>query len=289
VSADDELRYTPRDLLFAEDLASRAAVAMDNARLYQEARKARSDALDALARAADADRAKADFLAVMSHELHTPLNAIAGYAELLELGMRGPITDQQREAITRIRQAQRQLLAVVNDILTFARSEKGRLQMRIEPVDVKSVLEEVRFLVDPLIQTNGLLYEIESCDPPLAVLADRERIQHVIVNLLSNAVKFSPRGSPIRVVCEKAASFAAIRVIDVGSGIPAAKHEAIFQPFVQASTGFTRTAGGSGLGLAISRDLARLMGGDVTVESQPGQGSTFTLMLPLATTPPAVS
>ena len=103
VAADDQLRYTPRDLLFAEDLASRVAIAMDNARLYREAQAARTEALGALARAAEADRAKADFLAVMSHELHTPLNAIAGFAELLELGVQGPITPQQREAIARIR------------------------------------------------------------------------------------------------------------------------------------------------------------------------------------------
>jgi signal transduction histidine kinase len=282
VSADDEQRYTPRDLLFAEDLASRAAIAMDNARLYQEAQKAHSEALEALTRAADANRAKADFLAVMSHELHTPLNAIAGYAELLELGMQGPVTPQQREAIARIRQAERQLLGVVTDLLTFARTENGRLQMRMENVDVIEAVEEVRLLVDPLISASGLEYTVIRCEPPIAVVADRERMQHVIVNLLSNAVKFSSPNSAVTIKCEPVGDFAAIRVIDTGPGIPAEKLEVIFEPFVQASAGFTRSAGGSGLGLAISRDLARLMGGDVTVESVPGKGSTFTLSLPLA-------
>jgi len=281
VGTDNELRYTPRDLLFAEDLASRIAIAMDNAKLFSEAEQARNEAIEALGRAAEADRAKADFLAVMSHELHTPLNAIAGYAELLELGMQGPISPQQREAIARIRQAQRQLLGVVDDILTFAHSENEGLQMVFEMVDLNETLERVRFLVDPLMRGGRFLGEVEQCEPPLTVLGDRERIQHIIVNLLSNAAKFSAPGSPIRIKCQKVGNCAAIHVIDVGTGIPEEKLDVIFQPFVQGSAGFTRTATGSGLGLAISRDLARRMGGDLSVESQPGEGSTFTLTLPL--------
>jgi signal transduction histidine kinase len=282
VSADNGLRYAPRDLLFAEDLADRAAVAMDNARLYREAENSRQEAIAALAHAAESDRAKADFLSVMSHELHTPLNAIGGYAELLELGMRGPITDQQREAINRIKQSQQQLLAVVNDILTFSRTEHGRLSVRRENVNVNEALEAVRFIAEPLIRANDLTYEFRPSVPPAIAVADRERMQHIVVNLLSNAVKFSPHGSPIVIECAQRGKVVEIKVIDVGSGIPAEKHELIFLPFTQASTGFTRTAGGSGLGLAISRDLARLMGGDVTVESEPGRGSTFTLSLPVA-------
>jgi signal transduction histidine kinase len=282
VGADGELRYTPRDLLFAEDLADRAAVAMDNARLYREAESARHEAIDALARAAEADKAKADFLSVMSHELHTPLNAIAGYAELLELGMRGPITEQQREAIARIKQSQQQLLTVVNDILTFARSEHGHLPVKLENVNVNEALEAVRFIAEPLIRANDLTYEFRSSVPPAFAIGDRERIQHIVVNLLSNAVKFSPRGSPIVIEAVQRGPLVEIRVIDMGTGISTEKQELIFQPFTQASSGFTRTAGGSGLGLAISRDLARLMRGDVTVVSEPGRGSTFTLTLPAA-------
>jgi len=288
IAADDQLRYTPRDLLFAEDLASRVATAMDNARLYREAQTARTEALEALARAAEADRAKADFLAVMSHELHTPLNAIAGFAELLELGVQGPITPQQREAIARIRQAERQLLSVVNDILTFARTEKGRLQMRIKTVDIAEALDQVRFVVEPLLRGNKVEFTLENCDPPLSVLADRDRMQQIIVNLLSNAVKFSPPGSLVKVECNKVGNCAEIKVIDVGAGISDEMLDAIFQPFVQASSGFTRIARGSGLGLAISRDLARLMGGELSVESEKGVGSTFTLSLPLAPSRKAV-
>jgi len=242
-----------------------------------------------LARAAEADRAKADFLATMSHELHTPLNAIAGYAELLELGMQGPVSPQQRDAIARIRQAQRQLLGVVDDILTFSRAENEGLQMMIETVDVKQTLERIRFLVEPLLRGSRLDVEVVPCDPPLSVLADRERMQHIIMNLLSNAVKFSPPESPIRIECEQVGKCAAIRVIDAGAGIPSAKLEAIFEPFVQGSAGFTRIATGSGLGLAISRDLARLMGGELEVESELGVGSRFTLTLPLGVPQPSMS
>jgi len=289
ISTDEDQRYTPRDLLFAEDLASRIATAMDNARLFGEAQQARTEALEALARAAEADRAKADFLATMSHELHTPLNAIAGYAELLELGMQGPVSPQQRDAIARIRQAQRQLLGVVDDILTFSRAENEGLQMMIETVDVKQTLERIRFLVEPLLRGSRLDVEVVPCDPPLSVLADRERMQHIIMNLLSNAVKFSPPESPIRIECEQVGNCAAIHVIDAGAGIPSAKLEAIFEPFVQGSAGFTRIATGSGLGLAISRDLARLMGGELEVESELGVGSRFTLTLPLGVPQPSMS
>jgi signal transduction histidine kinase len=255
---------------------------MDNARLYREAEVSRKEAIDALAHAAESDRAKADFLSVMSHELHTPLNAIGGYAELLELGMRGPITEQQREAIARIKQSQQQLMTVVNDILTFSRSEHGRIPVKLETVNINDALDAVRFIAEPLIRANDLTYEFRGCAPPAIAVADRERVQHIVVNLLSNAVKFSPRGSPIVIECLQREKTVEVRVIDVGTGIPPEKHELIFQPFTQASTGFTRTAGGSGLGLAISRDLARLMGGDVTVASEPGRGSTFTLTLPAA-------
>ncbi|MGK2960914.1 MAG: sensor histidine kinase [Gemmatimonadaceae bacterium] len=286
VGADVQQRYTPKDLLFAEDLAGRAAVAMDNARLYQEARQAREEAVAAVARAAIADRAKTDFLATMSHELRTPLNAIAGYAELLELGMRGPISEQQREAIVRIRKSQQHLLGIVNDILTFAKTETGRIPLTLETTLVVPAIEAVHFLVEPLLVQNGIQYTLAACDPGTAVTADRDRFQQILVNLLTNAAKFSDHGGPVTVRCEIRDHLLAIVVADEGKGIGEDMLEAIFEPFVQISTGLTRTADGSGLGLAISRELARLMGGDVTVESVAGEGSTFTLTLPLS--PPSV-
>ena len=282
IGADPRRRYAPRDLLFAEDLAGRAAVAMDNARLYKEAHEAKEEAIAAVARAAVADRAKTDFLATMSHELRTPLNAIAGYAELLELGMRGPITEQQREAIARIRRSQQHLLGIVNDILMFAKTETGRLPLTLEPIAVESALESLRFLVQPMLTEHEIRFRQLDCDGDLHVIADRDRLNQILVNLLSNAIKFSPKGGEVRIRCEKIEHLAAIRVEDDGHGIAEDKLEDIFEPFVQLSSGLTRTAEGSGLGLAISRELARLMGGDVTVESTVGKGSTFTLTLPMS-------
>ena len=288
IAADESQRYTPRDLLFAEDLAGRAAVAMDNARLYEEAKQAKEEAVAAVSRAALADRAKTDFLATMSHELRTPLNAIAGYAELLELGMRGPVTEQQREAIARIRRSEQHLLGIVNDILMFAKTETGRIPLKLENTTVTSVLDSVRFLVEPLLAANEIRLTQEGCSEEISVVADRDRLNQILVNLLSNAVKFSPRGGEVRILCEVKEHLVAINVEDDGHGIAADKLEEIFEPFVQLSSGLTRTAEGSGLGLAISRELARLMGGDVTVRSELGKGSTFTLTLPMSAPTPAV-
>jgi len=288
IAADESQRYTPRDLLFAEDLAGRAAVAMDNARLYEEAKQAKEEAVAAVSRAALADRAKTDFLATMSHELRTPLNAIAGYAELLELGMRGPVTEQQREAIARIRRSEQHLLGIVNDILMFAKTETGRIPLKLENTTVTSVLGSVRFLVEPLLAANEIRLTQEGCSEEISVVADRDRLNQILVNLLSNAVKFSPRGGEVRILCEVKEHLVAINVEDDGHGIAADKLEEIFEPFVQLSSGLTRTAEGSGLGLAISRELARLMGGDVTVRSELGKGSTFTLTLPMSAPTPAV-
>jgi len=288
VAATSEQRYTPTDLLFAEDLACRAAMAMDNACLYQEAERARKEAVEAVARAATADRAKTDFLATMSHELRTPLNAIAGYAELLELGMRGPISEQQREAIRRIRRSEQHLLGIVNDILMFAKTETGRIPLQIADTSIATVLEAVRFLVHPMLVEQDVRFIQEECDKEIAVVADYDRLNQILINLLSNAVKFSPRGGEVRVRCEVIEHLVAIHVEDKGHGIAEDKLEQIFEPFVQLSSGLTRTAEGSGLGLSISRELARLMGGDVTVESTPGKGSTFKLTLPVSAPTAAV-
>lgn len=282
ISTNPAVRYTPKDLLFAEDLAARAAIAMDNARLYKEAHVAREKAIEAEERATLADRAKTDFLATMSHELRTPLNAIAGYAELLELGMRGPINNQQKEAIARIRRSQQHLLGIVNDILTFAKTETGRIPIHVEPTPIREALDSAHFLIEPMFDACDIDFDIMINDAGLAVVADRERLQQILVNLLSNAAKFSAHGGHVRVTAEARDHLVAIMVTDKGKGIEKSLQESIFEPFMQISAGLTRTAEGSGLGLAISRELARLMGGDVMVESEPGVGSTFTLTLPLS-------
>jgi signal transduction histidine kinase len=217
---------------------------------------------------------------MMSHELRTPLNAIGGYVDLMDLGIHGPLTDAQRESLDRIRRGQQRLLGLINDVLNFARIEAGQVQYRIEDVPVDEVVRGVGSLMEPLIREKGLHYSCVSA-PSLAVRADRERVEQIVLNLLSNAVKFTPEGGAIEVALS-ASDFVEIQVRDTGRGIPEADLEAIFNPFVQVDANLTRQSQGTGLGLAISRDLARAMGGDLRVASKLGAGSTFLLRLPPA-------
>jgi signal transduction histidine kinase/FixJ family two-component response regulator len=273
VAAESGRIFTPDDLRVAESLARRAALAVDNARLYRDAERARADA-------EAANQAKSDFLATMSHELRTPLNAIAGYTELLEMELRGPVTSEQREDLGRIRRSQRHLLALVNDVLNFARLDTGYLQYDITSVALADALNEVEALIAPQLQAKGLTYALVLPPKTLTVIADREKLQQVVLNLLSNAVKFTPAGGRIDVACVAQATTVAITVRDSGRGIPGDKLEAIFEPFVQVERALTRETEGSGLGLAISRQLARAMNGELAVDSVLGAGSTFTLTLP---------
>jgi signal transduction histidine kinase len=273
IGAESGRRFTIEDVGIAESLARRAALAVDNARLYRDAERARADA-------EAANQAKSDFLATMSHELRTPLNAIAGYTELLEMELRGPITGEQREDLRRIRRSQRHLLALVNDVLNFARLDTGHLHYDIATVPVVDALVEVEAMVAPQLQAKGLSYELSSPSRELSVVADREKLQQIMVNLLSNALKFTATGGRITVACSASQRSVSIAVIDTGRGIPDDKLEVIFEPFVQVERALTRETEGSGLGLAISRQLARAMSGELTVTSELGAGSTFTLTLP---------
>ncbi|HEX2191520.1 MAG TPA: PAS domain-containing sensor histidine kinase [Longimicrobiaceae bacterium] len=236
------------------------------------------------AAAEEANRAKSTFLAVMSHELRTPLNAIAGYLQILEMGIHGPVTDAQREALGRIDRSQRHLLRLINDVLNLARIEAGRVDYLVEDVPVGEVVAAVTPMVEPQYASKGVALAAEVA-PDLVARADHEKVQQVLLNLLSNAVKFTPAGGRVGVEAVRspdAPDRLLLRVRDTGTGIPPDKLEAVFQPFVQVDVSRTRSAQGTGLGLAISRDLARGMGGDLTAESTPGEGSTFTLALPLA-------
>ena len=272
INAESGRRFSADDLEIAESLARRAALAVDNARLYREAERAQADA-------EAANQAKSDFLATMSHELRTPLNAIAGYTELLEMELRGPITDEQREDLRRIRRSQRHLLALVNDVLNFARLDTGYLEYEIGPVSVAYALGEAEAMVAPQLQAKRLSYALHSPSPLLTALVDPEKLQQIVVNLLSNALKFTPSGGSINVACSADDQHVLITVSDTGRGIPANKLELIFEPFVQVERALTRETEGSGLGLAISRSLARAMNGDLTVTSEVGVGSVFTLTL----------
>jgi signal transduction histidine kinase len=240
-----------------------------------------------------ASRAKSEFLAIMSHELRTPLNAVLGYSELMELGLSGPITDKMREQIGRIRVSAAHLLRLVNDILDLAKVEAGRLQVQSAPASAAGTVAAAIALIQPQAAARGLeVTVIDGSDPSPVYRGDDERVRQVLVNLLANAVKFTPAGGKITLETGSSRtpdadtrlqpnrSYVSFMVTDTGAGIPDEKLLTIFDPFVQAESGHSRTREGSGLGLTISRRLARLMGGDLTVSSELGKGSRFTLWLP---------
>ena len=264
VYADSGRRYSQEDFELARNLASRASIAVDNARLYQEAQHA--------------NEAKSDFLAMMSHELRTPLNAIAGHTELLQLGVHGELAPEQTAALTRIQRSQHHLLALVNNVLNFARLEAGSVHYDITDVRIDDVLADAEAAVGPQFRARELTLRMAS-DPGHVVRADRDKVLQIVLNLLSNAAKFTPAGGVVTVSSEGQDGQVALRVADNGRGIPADKLQMIFEPFVQLNRSLTNSMEGAGLGLAISRDLARAMGGELHVESTVGQGSTFTLTL----------
>src|SRR6185503_681996 len=223
---------------------------------------------------------KSDFLAMMSHELRTPLNAIGGYADLIEVGVHGPGTPEQRNALMRIQSSERHLLGLINGVLNYAKIDAGALAYAVEDVPLQEVLTTCEALVAPQARSKALELRRHTCDPDLVARADREKVQQVLLNLLSNAVKFTDAGWIALECSREGTGMVAVRVSDTGHGISSELLEAVFQPFVQVDAALTRTREGVGLGLAISRDLAHGMGGDLTVESQLGRGSRFTLPLP---------
>jgi PAS domain S-box-containing protein len=236
-----------------------------------------------LAEIETANRTKSEFLAAMSHELRTPLNAIGGYTELLSLGVGGDPTDQQKEYLGRIRASQQHLLAIITDLLNYSRIEAGQVSYDLAAVPLRSMIETLLPLLEPQAMSKGVALTNQPCDPSFAAMADKTKAEQVILNLLTNAVKFTPSGGSVSVECDATRESVSIMVRDTGPGIPDDKQNAIFEPFVQLGRTLTSAHEGAGLGLAISRDLARAMGGDVTVRSIVNEGSTFVLTLPRAT------
>jgi signal transduction histidine kinase len=229
--------------------------------------------------AEEANRAKSDFLAVMSHELRTPLNAIAGYTELLEIGIHGPLTDAQRDALQRISRNQAHLLTLIDDVLRYAQLEAGKVEFALRTVPMEDVLAELETFFEPQIRAAGLEFVRNTHTPRLAVVADPDKLHQILLNLISNAIKFTPQGGRITLASRTEGGLVHITVQDTGIGIDAEFLDAVFDPFFQGNRRTNRPASGVGLGLAISRDLARGMGGDLTVRSVASEGAAFTITL----------
>ena len=250
-----------------------------------ERREAQERALADARRMAEiesANRAKSEFLTMISHELRTPLNAIGGYADLLAMQVPGNINDRQKQFLERIKTSQQHLLAIVNDLLQISRIESGRLEYDLRAVSLAELFVDLEAMVLPQTRDKNIAFEMHPCETGPAVYTDAARTQQILLNLLSNAIKFTPAGGRIGLDCRTSDDRVEISVSDTGPGIPPDKLEAIFEPFVQLGRSLTSMREGVGLGLAISRDLARGMNGELSATSRVGEGSVFTLVLPLA-------
>lgn len=277
-------RYSEEDLEIATEVARRTAVAIDNTLIYRRS-------LDLRLEAESASNAKSDFLAKMSHEIRTPINAMMGYAELLQMGIAGPVTDAQATQLGRIRASGEHLTSMIGEILDLSKIEAGRMGLEPAVGAIGEVAEASLALIRPAATTKGVDLDAKLQGVPRTTyVGDPQRVQQILTNLLANAVKFTPPGGSVSICCGSAkrtfaddgavVPWATITVQDTGVGIGPKDLDRIFQPFVQVDGGYTRSHGGTGLGLTISRNLAQMMGGEITVESVPGEGSRFTVWLP---------
>jgi signal transduction histidine kinase len=222
---------------------------------------------------------KSDFLALLSHEFRTPLQAVFGYTELLDADIHGTLNESQRLYVHRIKQSQQHLLGLINTILEFAKLESGQqIEVALRHSPMHEILQFMESLIAPQVEARDLAYTYRSVDESIAAYADATKVQQIILNLLSNAIKFTRAGGSITLECTREPETVVLHVHDTGCGIPADQLDAVFEPFVQLKVGGT-VSSGTGLGLSISRRLAEAMGGSLTAVSELGKGSTFTLRL----------
>jgi signal transduction histidine kinase len=257
--------FLPADAGLLAAFADHAAVALRNARLLDAAQAA--------------SRAKSDFIATMSHELRTPLNAVLGHLQLLEMEIHGPLTEPQREAVTRIETASRHLRGLIEEVLSFARLEAGRVTVRVDETDLGALAAEVAAVIEPLAAEKSVQFSLDVSDPAAVVFTDPDKVRQILINLAGNAVKFTERGE-VCIAVSGGGEGAEMRVRDTGPGIAPEDRVRLFRPFEQLESGFSRSHGGTGLGLYLSGRYAAMIGGRIEVESTPGVGSEFTLVLP---------
>jgi len=280
VGSEHRRALSAADTALAEDLAARAAMALGSAHLYATALVLRKEA-------ETANQTKTAFLGAMSHELRTPLNAIGGYVQLMDMGLRGPVTEAQHSDFARVTACQQHLLVLITEILNFVRVGSGGVSYKARDLNVRDAFTQAVELIEPLIARKGLVMHPIAAEPGIVAYADPEKVTQILVNLLSNAIKFTETGGSIALDATQKGDKVLLRVKDTGVGIPEDELSRVFDPFVQLKDGLAGREGGVGLGLAISRDLARAMKGDLTVTSTLGKGALFTLVLPRANTSPS--
>lgn len=225
---------------------------------------------------------KSQFLANVSHELRTPLNAMLGYTELLLEGVYGELSDRQRERLGRIDANAQHLLLIINDLLDIARIEAGKMPVHVERIHLSDLIDEVMAEVEPLIEMSEPEVRVDVAEELPAIESDRKKFKQILINLLSNALKFTPEGSvTVTVEWRPDDDLVAVAVVDTGIGISETNQKTIFEAFGQSDSSYARKQDGTGLGLSICRRLATLLGGDIVLKSREGEGSTFTLLLPV--------
>ena len=265
--------FTDEDIEVLQLLADQFATAMDNARSYKLAQESFKEMREL-------ESLKSQFLANMSHELRTPLNSIIGFSRVILKGIDGPITDLQSQDLTAIYNSGQHLLGLINDILDFSKIEAGKMELSFEEIDIANLIKSVMSTVMGLIKDKPVRLEEElEADLP-TVKADTMRVRQILINLFSNASKFTDEGT-IKVTAQKKGSSVLISVIDSGPGISKKDQEKLFQAFSQVDASVTRATGGSGLGLSISKQLVTMHGGEIGLESEEGEGSTFFFTLPI--------
>jgi signal transduction histidine kinase len=267
--------FSEKEVNLLKTFADQAVIAIENVRLFKEIQE-KSRQLEI------ANKHKSEFLANMSHELRTPLNAIIGFSEVLQDKMFGELTDEQAEFMGDIHESGKHLLSLINDILDLAKVEAGRMELSLGTFDVASAIDNAMTLIKERATRHGIKLSRELAPDLGEVTADERKVKQILLNLLSNAVKFTPEGGAVKVIARKAPGGVEIAVSDTGVGIAPEDREAVFEEFRQVGKDYTRKAEGTGLGLALTRRFVELHGGRITLESEPGKGSTFTVFLPEA-------
>ena len=273
----------PKDLLALQTFMAVLAVTfLLFGATIDERERALEEAQEASRAAKSANRAKSEFLRVMSHELRTPLNAIAGYSQLLEEGVYGRLNEKQNEGVTRIHRNEQRLLLLVDEVLGFVSADKGQTEVHREAVRVSDIFDTLQPLMAPELEQRHSVIERSAVGPGLSVRADAKSLQQILMRLMSNASKFSKDGGKVTIGAERQGDTVRIWVRDAGDGISQQQLDKVFEPFFQADHSTTRRVSGIGLGLTIARDLARRMEGEITLSSEPGHGTTASVLLPAA-------